>query len=450
MNLKIPFFLILIALFLSFASCLDSNETTYTYSSDAEIISFSLTNDSISQLKSADSTKFSIDQIKGLIYNADSLRFGTVINYKLIMKYMGGAGVLNVTNGDSTWIASGDSVDFSQPVKLKVWAPDGVTTKNYTVEIKIHKIDPDSIQYKELKNNESSLNYADESTILFNEQFYTYIKNAGSIQLYKSSDAISWSDITSSLNGLPSDAVVKNIKPYKDGLCVNTESGYIYISTDGLTWKKLSTAENVVNLLGSLKTLSSAEIIEKIIFIMKKDGKYLFASANENQLLYNTVKEVPDDFPIKSTFSAFTYEKALIPHLVVLGGYTMDGAILNTVWTTTSAEGGLSWGKLSQNIVSSSLIEGFNAFYYNSQIFLMNGKYMVEGNYNNSVYYSADGGISWKKAINKYLPPSTYDWRTGASVCVDKNNYFYILGGKNENQILTDIWNARLNRLSFK
>lgn len=448
MNLKVLFYSTLFALILSFASCLgDSNDTVYTLSSDAEIYSFSLTHDSISQLKNADSTKFSIDQVNGLIYNADSLRCGTKIDRKLVMTYSGGVGILNITNGDSTWIASGDSVDFAQPVKLKVWAADGVSTKLYTAEIRIHNIDPDSIQYKKIKDSESNLDYTDKFTVLYNNRFYTYVRNSGVIQLYQSTDAISWTDVTSSLNGMPAaDVVVKNIRVCKDDLYVNTASGELYVSEDAVTWTKVtSVTDQVLNVLGGIETDIFSPNTGKIVLIVRKDGENIFASFDNNGITYGT--EVPDDFPVKSVFVSFVYEKSFTQRLVVVGGYAENGSVLNTVWNTTSSEAGLSWGKLSQDI-GSSLLEGLNAFYYDSKILVMNGK-LLDGSLNQMIYYSEDGGISWKKAPNKYLPPLEYTWRYDASLCVDKENYFYILGGKNQNNNLLDIWKIRMNRLGF-
>ena len=76
---------------LALSSCLGEGlDYNYELSKDAQVYSFHLKNDSIPQL---DSTKFSIDQYGqkvdengqyGLIYNPDSMAYGTVIDEKVI------------------------------------------------------------------------------------------------------------------------------------------------------------------------------------------------------------------------------------------------------------------------------------------------------------------------------------------------------------------------------
>ena len=62
-------------------SCLGSDEYDYELSYDCQIVSFSLSNDSIPDLSSV---VFTIDQINGLIFNADSMPFGTVLDENVI------------------------------------------------------------------------------------------------------------------------------------------------------------------------------------------------------------------------------------------------------------------------------------------------------------------------------------------------------------------------------
>ncbi len=76
--------LLLISCFVfSLSSCLGSDDNTSTdYDlTNCQIVSFSLANDSVEGIGSV---KFVIDQINGYIYNADSMSYGSVINWKLV------------------------------------------------------------------------------------------------------------------------------------------------------------------------------------------------------------------------------------------------------------------------------------------------------------------------------------------------------------------------------
>jgi hypothetical protein len=127
-----------------------------------------------------------------------------------------------------------------------------------------------------------------------------------------------------------------------------------------------------------------------------------------------------------------------------VGGITASGK-LNTVWST---ENGLYWSERSVQEGRFPLLEGANAFLYNNEFYLLNGK-LPDGTYNKKVYFSIDGGTSWKEKPAKYQPLENYPFRQNASLVVDKDGkYFYIIGGES-GTILTDIWQAFLNKKTF-
>lgn len=63
------------------SSCLGSDDTQYELSKDCQILSFSLSNDSIPGLKDV---VFTIDQVEGKIFNIDSMPYGTKLDEKVI------------------------------------------------------------------------------------------------------------------------------------------------------------------------------------------------------------------------------------------------------------------------------------------------------------------------------------------------------------------------------
>ena len=65
------------------SSCLGSDDTQYELSKDCQILSFSLSNDSIPGLKDV---VFTIDQVEGKIFNIDSMPYGTKLDEKVIVR----------------------------------------------------------------------------------------------------------------------------------------------------------------------------------------------------------------------------------------------------------------------------------------------------------------------------------------------------------------------------
>ncbi|MDL2322948.1 DUF6242 domain-containing protein [Bacteroidales bacterium OttesenSCG-928-A17] len=433
MGVLVPMFLL--------NGCLGNDEevTDIIDYTDAELVSFSLTHDSIPELAT---TLFTIDQVLGTVYNHDSLAYGTAIEGKAIVTYTSGANITNLMllgEEDSTWIASGDSLEISQPLKFQVYAYNGITTKNYTFQVNIHQVDPDSVQYRQIASGLNFIESAENRSIYFNSKFYFYVKNNDVISLYSSNDAISWSQ--ESLAGLPNEAVVNNIVSYDSGILSRTESGDLYISFDAVSWAKVTADYPVTSILGYLKGSSIQE--GGICLVVNKNDNLTFAFSSD-LLEWSYGGILPEGFPANG-FSPVNQEIALLQRLTVFGGKDANDNILNSIWST---QDGLYWAKVSDDRFSKlpNFTDG-NVFLYNGKLCLING-YLGEGEYNSEFYISEDNGYTWKTQESKYKSLE-YDDRSGASVIVDNEGEFiYILGG-DKDSVWSEVWKVFQNRAVF-
>jgi len=450
-------FLILVSLM---ASCLGNGADEDTYSmTDAQLLSFSLSSDSVSSLASV---VFSIDQQgdgTGLIYNYDSMAYQTVIKDKVIVTYLSGAGtsnVLNITNGDSIWVQSGDSIDISQPLTLKVFALNGKTTKLYTVQLNIHQVDPDSMQYHLIASNLPFLQtIEDTKTVVFNNQFLTYSRfiipptsgYSNVARLYSSSDAVNWTDEGAS--GLPANTVVKGIQSNGVQLFAYTDDGELYVrnNPDDDQWELANKPESikVTSILGYLNAGPNQQ--EGLSLVVETGGVNTFAFADKSLTQWDydsiTPAPVPDNFPLYD-FSNLSRELMYSQRIFIFGGTSLNGVIQNAVWST---QNGRYWAKLTNDVNVFPPLEGANVFYYNGEIWLLNGKSEIYCN--SEVYYSIDGGVTWQtKPVNTQMPEN-YSLRYGASlVMANDNKSFYIIGGK-QNTVFPEVWKGFLNKMEF-
>jgi len=426
------------------ASCLGNNNYTGdTYPiTDAELLSLSLTSDSVPLLKSV---VFTIDQRTGMIYNYDSMAYQTVIRDSVIIKYVSGVGtdnVLNITGGDSIWVKNGDSISISKPLTLRVYALDGETTKTYTLQLNIHQVDPDSMQYAQVASGLSFLQTGDTKTVAFNSQFLTYSRINNQIQLYSSSDAVHWTQ--KSFSGLPANVVIRGIQSNNNQLFAFTDDGRLYIDSIGNQWELVNKPSSikVKNILGYLSATSNNP--EGLSLVVESEGVNIFALADKDFIQWNyDTTPVPNDFPL-SGFSSHSYQQMYLSRINVFGGISADGRVQNATWTTSD---GRYWAKLSNDNNALPRLEGANVFYYGNGFWLINGR--VGNGYNKKVYYSPDGGITWQLQPEKCSLPNNYIGRYGASLVLDKDNkYFYIIGGK-QTGVLSDIWKGFLNKVEF-
>ena len=160
---------IMLTAILTLSSCLsnDDNDDT-TYYDDTAISSFSLGTLSVVNHTTAkdgvtDSTyttslkgskyKFDIDQLSATISNADSLPAGTKVSAVLatIGTVNGGTAVLNLkssTGKDSlVYYSSSDSIDFSNPVRVRVYNMRATAWREYTVTVNVHRERPDAFAW---------------------------------------------------------------------------------------------------------------------------------------------------------------------------------------------------------------------------------------------------------------------------------------------------------------
>ena len=139
------------------SSCLkdEAQRTTPKWrQKNCQIASFLLKNvtkdkDSIAGLSRV---TFTIDQLRGEIYNTDSLPYGTRVTHKLACQivYDEAVGPSSVefepeATGKRISGREDDSIDFSRPVRIYVTSLDRTEAKTYTVRLNVHQQDPDSM-----------------------------------------------------------------------------------------------------------------------------------------------------------------------------------------------------------------------------------------------------------------------------------------------------------------
>jgi len=444
MKLKTAFYIFGTFLLLTFVSCLgDKDDPEIILSPDAQILSFSIKNDSV--VKGLTAIKFSIDQVNGEIYNTDSATFGLKLPDKVAVSYStaNGGNILNITNianGDSVWINSGDTIDLTKPLRIRSFAATG-HTKEYDVRFNMHKVDPDSIWWKQVDKN---LGFSPK-TIIINDTLYSFAYRASPTTGYIFFNVWISSDWGVSWEPIPIYSVLyypnlHQMQQYGNKLFVCTSSGDLYkanLNDNFTSWTQVPSDYQVRNIFGTLfldVKNGKLDVNGKKVLVLavEKEGEKYFAIYDGNSIS-DTQYKVPADFPTEA-FSSIAHARVNVGRLTVAGGN--KGA----VWETMD---GLRWAQLG---VLPSQVQGANVFLYDDKFYLLNGK--TADGYNTSVYTSKDQGLTWQLAPSKtYLPKNTYKFREDASLVVASDNMIYIMGGMNEVPI-TDIWKGRLNRLN--
>lgn len=152
---------------LMMTSCLDSDDSSeITYYNDTAITAFSLTTvnryvhttsksgkDSVYKKTLSDPVTFNIDHKNTLIYNADSLYADCDLSHLVVdisTKNGGRVAIKGLSNDSLFTYYATDSLDFSQPREIRVYAQDGSSYRAYTVTVNKHQMTTGKLLWKEM------------------------------------------------------------------------------------------------------------------------------------------------------------------------------------------------------------------------------------------------------------------------------------------------------------
>ena len=434
------------------SSCLaDTDDYDHWNTSNCLIASFKLQSDSIPGLENV---IFTIDQVNGLIYNKDSMPYGTEINWLVICQVTfemnpSVVEVFQASTGDSLSWNMTDSLDFSDYVRFDVYSADQNATKRYIAKLNIHQQTPDLMEWISFSGRLLGKTVQEQKVIEWNNYYWMYVRSTSGYELYHSplTDRKTW--IPVSLTGLDGKTLIlSQITEYEGCLYMQASDGALYYSTDGSAWNRMPDETLVVrSLLGSINGSETGKTSPVLAAIIQDDEEWRFATmAADNQ--WERGAAVPAEFPV-SGFGNSSYESMFYWHLMVVAGKDRSGGLSDAAWGTMT---GLSWVRLTDvRTPWFEKREGVMLTQYDENLFLIGG-INAANEATKDIYISLDKGITWSLTDTLIVFPETYKARGHASVLVDKDNFLLLFGGKEKNSanILDELWSGRINRLGFK
>lgn len=447
----IPKLFIAVISALSLLSCNDNN-SDYNYStpsSDAQIYSFSIAaipNNAIDSINYPIMAKtlFTIDQSRDFIYNHDSLPYGTEIGrFATTLRFGPNSPsyvqVIYPNDSITIWNSS-DSIDYRLNPKLRVFAQNG-TPREYSIDIRVHQVDPDTIIWTNTNSDGTSLNLPNGvgllKTILSNNKFYCYSINAGTISLYTTNrNTVSWTKETS-LNGLNSSIIIESIVLYNNTFYAADINGNVYKSADGINWNNLGN-KNVVNILGIVPTDSQTTGV--LMLLTKNSGDYYISETTDMNTI-TPLEKVNNEFPVQGKFTSATRYNPTDSDrniLVIEGGLDASNSLNKMAWMFKNSSKGV---QITSSIINSDfeVKEGLRIFPYNNLLYALTGNQL----------FTSSWGHQWVEASSKQTLNSNIPKASAQSIVVDEDNYIWILGGllENNSTYTNEVWKGRLNKI---
>ncbi len=414
--------LLVISSLLAGASACNSEESEnhiVVYSNASTIISSVQLEENDDIIENLDSVFFSIDQTNALIFNADSLPYGTHVN-KLVPQITtesASAVELQIPRvGQTDSIVdylenSTDSVDFSNgPIKVKVTAADGTTTRVYTFKVNVHQVKSDTLIWSRAQqaNLPSSFTVPQKQhTTATASAIYCLTYASGEYCMASAvNPASAWTRNKFTFSFIPR---IETFTGTDDALYILAEDGTLYTSTDGLSWSP--TSQRWDNIYGNY-------------------GTELWGSVNNsgtwNRVSYPTAKvqAIESTFPVSGTSQTvnFVFEMSNRPQILITGGVMASGEYSGSTW----GYDGNSWVCLTSKPMPYALKDPVVVPYFISEykvgtmrttkrsaLIAMFGE-RQDGKLNDTVYISRDFGVTWDKAGQQLQLSRSFPLRTEA------------------------------------
>lgn len=361
-------------------------------------------NDTI--LADLDSVFFAIDLNRSVIFNPDSLPKGTNIGKLPVTIDLPGVSEATITmpsgTGDETTTVDylenkNDSINFSKgEVTLHLKSYNGKVSRDYTIKVNIHKLEPDSLAWdkvavRSLPGNLGNL--TGSRTVAFGDEVFCYTTNGTRTDLSRCENPFSGVWTSSRAVTLPSGAKLRSITPTADALYLIDSSDNLYKSTDGSTWTATGTRMHHIY-GGYLETLIGLE--------KASDGSLRHVSYPAGV----STGAIDASFPVEGTSNPVTYTTiwAEKPMMMITGGRTAAGKNVGTTW----AFDGNKWACITQESYEMAEVTGATLIPYFSyttnyltweatqhdMLFAIGGR-NADGTIPTKFYISPDRGVHW-------------------------------------------------------
>ncbi|MCM1093100.1 MAG: DUF6242 domain-containing protein [Lachnospiraceae bacterium] len=443
-------------------------------------------------LNNLDSCYFTIDLLQSKIFNADSLPYGTNVTKlvpnistngsSLIEISVSGSSVMNDTTFTYT-TESTDSIDFSEPskVRVRVVSVNSSYSQTYDINVNVHKVKADSLEWGTIAWKEIPGTPDAQKTIEFGDKIITLFHNGNGYHTWTATDPESTGTITPV--SFPSQPELSSFTATDDALYCLGSNGALMTSADGTSWT--ATGETWSHIYGGYGTT--------LLGLEKSGSEYYHVSYPGNA----TRVKAAADCPVSGTSQFILIENMWFekPIALTVGGRVSNGNLTGATW----GYDGNTWAKLSEGPISTQY-EDMSVFPYfalrstgkwwrvskNSALLAMGGR-KNDGTVSDTVYVSFDGGIHWNKAgeslqLPDAMPPfanaqaivkdntltsraaaGNIDWnelpmlrrnpfgRAATPITSWECPFIYLYGGVDDSgSLYPTVWRGAINQLTFK
>lgn len=456
-------------------------EVYSTSTTNALLKSFSLQNSPNVSAK-LDSVHFTIDPVRGEVYNVDSLPVGTNVSALLtratfassvgqaryFLTYSKGGTVHRDTITYSS--TSTDSLNFTGTARLELSSFDGTVTRSYNIHVNVHKSQPDTLSWPQTSRRDlpgSGDQVVAQRTVKWNNLVVCLVQSGNGCKVSLSDELIGNWDTKSLVTDFTPD--VNSLAACGELLCLLDTEGLLHTTTDMQTWT--NTGVRWRTIIGGYNT--------RLLGISDADVPMLDEYPRRADF---QPQPIPAGFPMSGLSQLVTTDNkwTVAQQALMVGGRLADGSVTNKTW----GYDGSTWAVVSNNYNAlPALRDAILVSYYTHRVNIINykttlqetwlvmGGFKADGTPNRTTYTSINQGITWSAGeacmqwpghlpsmggalalvINRTFTANGAPRRVSKPVTEWEVPYIYLFGGWNETgQVFNNIWCGVINRLTYQ
>ena len=433
-------------------SCLGDSEES-VLSSDVALTSFSIsdlkTKHTIKKDNGEDSTyttavsgkaiAFTIDQANGLVYNTDSIAYGTDVTHVVVS--VGSDGYACYLKEDGEIGSVEDSINFTHPVTFRITSYDEQFSRDYRVSINVHQVDPRETTWHQI----TGANYPEN---LFVSQ-KAIIKDDSLFVIGKSAEGICYSTSTALTDGATwsTPTALTNIIEEVDCSSLMLINSTFYIVADGALFHSPdATTWTAANNNKTINTLLAVEDEEENAIVWGLAGDTLAAS-NDMATWYLNGQTLEG---IKEGIASFSHPlrtNSQIYRTIFITTPTAETDTCAQVWNKLTTE--IDWVEVKPqgtNIYGCPNLENLAIIEYAGKMYAFGGKSIgprkepLEAF--STCYESRDNGVTWKVRNDAFSMPETFKGRNEPFTTATDGEYVWVMWSTTG-----QVWRGRWNGL---
>ena len=380
---------------------------------------------------------FTIDQANRLVYNADSIAFGTDV--KNVTVTAGADGYVHYVKENGEKGSVEDTISFVKPVTFCVTSYDEKFTREYVVRIDVHQVDPKKTTWKLLEGaNYPKGLFASQKAFVKGDSLIVLGKDAEG-SCYSTStllaDGVAWGAPTK-CTGIAGEADCTSAL-LVDGVYYLSASGALYSSTDAVAWEAVNNARPIATLLAVEEDTTAVAwgIVDDTL-----------ASSVDMQA-WSLGKQRPAR-AIKASVASFSLplrtNNEIYRTLFVATPMTETDTCA-TVWSKlTTDESWVEMEPKGDNIYGCPNLENLAVIQYADYMYAFGGKSLglrkepIEAF--GACYESRDNGLTWKERDGAFGLPTAFKGRDEAFAVATDGEYVWVMWSTSG-----EVWRGRWN-----